>query len=182
MGVRWWLGAMVAAAVGLAAGCAADGSGPQQVASLSDSAKPSGESQTDNRSDEDKMREFAKCMREHGIEMDDPQVDSKGGAGIGIQIEPGQKDQLRAAEQACKHLLPNGGRPPQLDPEDLDKMREFTKCLREHGLDVPDPDPNEPGIRLDAGQDPEKADQAMEACEHLAPGRPGDKKSVEPTK
>ena len=58
--------------------------------------------------------DFAKCMREHGVDMPDPEVDSKGrirvtiGSPAGKGSRPDPK-KLNAAQQACGHLLGNGG-------------------------------------------------------------------------
>jgi hypothetical protein len=48
----------------------------------------------------------------------------------------------------------------------------FTQCLREQGLDVPDPEPGKgPMLRFDknSGVTKEKVDAAMEACKELNP-------------
>ncbi|GII81459.1 hypothetical protein Sru01_64410 [Sphaerisporangium rufum] len=58
------------------------------------------------------------------------------------------------------------------DPEEMGIK--FTQCLREHGLDVPDPQPGE-GIRFKFGKDTDRTtvDKAMEACRRYAPGKVG---------
>jgi hypothetical protein len=63
---------------------------------------------------QEKMRQFAKCMRDNGVEnFPDPQEDG------GIMIQgggPGSTDGLnpddptfKAAQEKCQSLLPNGG-------------------------------------------------------------------------
>ncbi|MDG6107586.1 hypothetical protein Daura_49325 [Dactylosporangium aurantiacum] len=81
-------------------------------------------------------RRFAKCMREHGVEVPDPGPDGN------LQLG-GDVDRGKAAEamSACQQLLPNGGTLRNLSPEQLDQARAFAKCMREHGIDMPDPDP-----------------------------------------
>jgi hypothetical protein len=52
-----------------------------------------------------------------------------------------------------------------------ERRLQFTQCLRDHGLDVKDYDPNDPnpfGELRDA--DPEKRQAAIEACDEYAPG------------
>lgn len=170
MGVRWRLIAVAAVSLALAGGCSQGPAGNNQVASLSDAAQPSDGQAADGKTDEDQMREFAACMREHGIEMDDP-TSGPGGGGISISVQGDDESKMKAADEACKPLLPNGGRPPKLDAADLDRMRETAKCLREHGLDVPDPDPNDPGFSFN-GVDQDKVKAAMEACgETGGPGK-----------
>jgi hypothetical protein len=54
---------------------------------------------------EDAVNKFAKCMREHGIEV---QIPTRGTGGIGIQLK-GQNPQspaFQAAQKACEGLLP----------------------------------------------------------------------------
>ena len=91
------------------------------------------------------MLAFAKCMREHGVDMPDPVVNADGGMTVTIGSEGGKPiDQktMQAADEACKHLMParpDGG-PTQMTPEQQDAMLDFAKCMREHGVDMPDPD------------------------------------------
>jgi hypothetical protein len=142
--------------VGACAGNADTGGG---VASLSDDDQPSAQQGSDGKADEDRNREFAQCMREHGIDVPDPEPGHPG-----VTIKEPNPEKVRPAREACKHLLPNGGEPEPMDPEELDRARERAQCMREHGIDVPDPDPNNPGIRAPEGVDQEKLRAAMEAC------------------
>ena len=110
------------------------------------------------------MREFAGCMREHGVDMPDPDPDS--GAMVAI---PGAKagednSKLAKADEACRALLPNGGERPEISPEELDKLREEAKCLREHGIDVKDPTQENPGMGIAVEPGDEKFEKAVEAC------------------
>jgi hypothetical protein len=113
----------------------------------------------------DQMRAYAKCMREHGVDMEDP--DPQGG-GIGIAVDSeAEQQKVDKANAACKHLMPNGGEDEKPTAEDLDNAREMAKCLREHGIDVKEPTMDSPGISVDAGSggnDPEKVNKAMEEC------------------
>lgn len=58
----------------------------------------------------EKLRAFAVCMREHGIEMTDPLPDGNmkinGRLGSLNRTQVNADPQFRAAEDACKHLLP----------------------------------------------------------------------------
>ncbi|HEX6356389.1 hypothetical protein [Actinophytocola sp.] len=153
--------ALTAATLTLLVGaCAGNANTDRGVASLSDSDQPSAQQQgSDGKTDEDKNREFARCMREHGIDVPDPEP----GHG-GVTIKERDLEKVKPAREACQHLLPNGGVPEKMDSEQLDRERERAKCMREHGIDVPDPDPNNPRIRPPDGVDPEKMKAAMEAC------------------
>ena len=97
--------------------------------------------------------QFAKCMREHGIDMPDPVTqEGDGGSGGGVMINVGGGDgapkidpkDMEAANKECEHFMKDAAAsfdPPS--PEDLEKMKEqalaFSKCMREHGIDMPDP-------------------------------------------
>lgn len=83
---------------------------------------------------------FARCMREHGIEMPDPQTAPGGGTVVQIGGDGVDPAKLQEASQACDHFLKDafGGR-QEPDPAMLDKMVKFAGCMREHGIDFPDP-------------------------------------------
>ncbi|TDE12202.1 hypothetical protein [Jiangella asiatica] len=64
----------------------------------------------------------------------------------------------------------DGGKP--LSEDELhDRLLEYAQCLRDHGLDVEDPAPGE-GIQIQNEGDPSKSDEAMAACEDVAPPSP----------
>jgi hypothetical protein len=172
---RWF--ALPALAL-LLAGCGRTPSS-DQVASLADT-RPEASSSPVPSSPEDQLRAFARCMREHGIDMPDPQVVAGGGSGgpqrgrVGVTVPRGGKSDRRfaEAERACKKYLPTGKDLAPNDPQALDRALEMARCLRRHGLDVPDPRPDEPGIKISAdGKDDAKVRRAMEAC---APSKPGE--------
>jgi hypothetical protein len=80
-------------------------------------------------------------MRDHGIDMADPQVNGDGGFGISINGRPGDEAKLQAAEEACRDLMPGpiGGGPLEIPQEQRDAMLEYARCMREKGVDMPDP-------------------------------------------
>ncbi|HEY3185981.1 MAG TPA: hypothetical protein VGJ70_00810, partial [Solirubrobacteraceae bacterium] len=45
---------------------------------------------------------FAKCMRDHGIDMPDPQRTAGGGIKQTMNGKPGSKAAMQAAQNACK--------------------------------------------------------------------------------
>jgi hypothetical protein len=120
--------------------------------------------------------DFARCMREHGIDMPDPEVDDRGrikvriGAG-GSGDRPDPK-KLEAAQQACGSLMGGGDGDRQLDPAERDAMVDFARCMREHGIDMPDPTGDGLVLRRDGdgdgGPDPESEEfqEAERACDH----------------
>ncbi|MEU0535433.1 hypothetical protein [Amycolatopsis tolypomycina] len=152
----------------LLGGCGAKPDDGSKVASISTPPKSGGPTAADNsgKSDEDKMRDFAKCMREHGVDMPDPKPAGDGG-GMAITLGGDGVDasKMEAAQSACKHLMPNGGEMKQPSAEELDKMRKDAKCMREHGIDMPDPDPSGKGMmRAGKVDDPKKFEEAAKAC------------------
>jgi hypothetical protein len=110
-------------------------------------------------------RKFAQCMRDNGIDMQDP--DANGGGGLrSLRGKNIDRDKLNKALEACRSLAPNGGQNPLNDPEQQEKLRVWAQCMRDHGADVPDPDPNNPGSLLGLllnSADP-RFQSAFEAC------------------
>ncbi|MFD0318128.1 hypothetical protein [Streptomyces flavalbus] len=116
------------------------------------------------RDQDERAVKFAECLREHGVEVEDP------GQGGGLRIR-GQlpKSEVDAAMEACRKYSPmqEGGTP---DPEVEEKMRKMSQCMRDHGVeDFPDPEPGR-GIQIDQGiaEDPD-FEKAQQACEKYGP-------------
>jgi hypothetical protein len=138
---------------------ACGGSGSEGVASLQDPKE------TDTTLDgadagatnEEAVLAFAQCMRDQGVEgFQDPIIGEDGSVGFafGGPGGPGDEDggpfggvdqdTVQAAFEACGQYLqgvafgPGGG---DFDPSEIqDTMVEFAACLREHGVQVDDPD------------------------------------------
>jgi hypothetical protein len=125
----------------------------------------------------DAALDFAECMREHGVDMEDPRPDG------GILLKAGPESgnapaSVRNAEEACrKHL--EQVEPPEISEEQQREFKEralkFARCMREHGIDMPDPTFGEGGRmtqRLEGGElDPEdpRFREASEACSRYQP-------------
>jgi len=161
MANRWRI-VVLAGVFALAAACGSAGDDGNDVASVS--GKDSGQQQPDEPklSDEDLQREFAKCMREHGVDIPDP----KPGEGVSLPAMPaGEDDSVQGkALEACEKYLPNGGEMKPPTAEELDEMREQAQCLRDHGLNVPDPTEQNPGLAVPMEGDPAAVEKAMAAC------------------
>jgi hypothetical protein len=125
------------------------------------------------------MLAFAKCMRDQGIDMPDPQFDG----GRVMQRGPDQRvspEKMRRADEACRKYREEI-EPPELSPEQQQEMKDgalaHAKCMREHGLEnFPDPTFDENGgaqIRIGPGTglDPDDPDfkAAEEACRDELP-------------
>jgi hypothetical protein len=135
-----------------------DGDG---VASAGGTAAPS---LTPSLSKLDQMINYTRCMREHGVPMDDPVVQ-------GDNVNPGRidkgaaGDKLFPADDACKHLRPAPEAGPQLDFKN-ELARRFAQCMRAHGVEnFPDPAADGSGTQVSAevGADPQ-FQEARETC------------------
>ena len=164
----------------LGLGAAACGGSPDGNGVATLGGDGAGDGQTDGGSakkdPQEAALEFAKCMREHGVDMPDPEVDSKGRMRVTIDSPAGKGSRpdpkkLNAAQQACGNLLGDGGPGPgELDPKARDAMVDFAKCMREHGIDMPDPTGNGLLFNSKRGQGPDpsssKFKEAERACDH----------------
>ncbi|GGT91498.1 hypothetical protein [Actinomadura citrea] len=149
-------------------GCGSDDK-DDTVASANGGAKQGGAEQGGEQlSPEERGVKFAQCMREHGVDMEDP----KPGGGIRIQSK-GDKGAMDKAMEACRQYNPMDDRTGAPDPKMQEQAREFAACMRKNGVEkFPDPDPNQPGIRIDkntVGDDPD-LETAQQACEKVLQG------------
>lgn len=164
--MRVWVLGVVAGLVLGVAGCGGDGeeSGVASAGGVaSGSASPSR-----SVSPEDAQLKFAQCMRDNGVDVPDP------GSGDGHAMrlgKGGDRSKLEAALEKCQSWLQAGGKMPDLkDPKVRDQYVKFTQCMREHGVDIPDPGPDGQ-IKLPTGQvDRGQAEKAREACKGSLPG------------
>ncbi|WP_238009845.1 hypothetical protein KZZ52_15065 [Dactylosporangium sp. AC04546] len=120
-------------------------------------------------SDERKQRalKFAECMREHGVDMPDPNgAEFLGGEGV----EGVSKDKLNAATEACRQYMPTDNELRTPSAQDVEQMRKLAQCMREHGIaNFPDPGPDGSVSLGGTGIDPKDAafKAAEEACKDL---------------
>jgi hypothetical protein len=191
---RRWL--ILVAALGLLLAACGGDDGTQGIASLQESTTAGDDSSTTTAGavdPEQAVLDFAACMREHGVDMPDPEINSAGGGiGFGFTIQgeasdqgPGaaQMQQMQEANEACQHFLE--GVVQEFDRPDMtemqDQMLAFSQCMRDHGIDYPDPVFSEDGgvtlVGPDEGTggfDPTDPDfqAAQEACQEIF-GGPG---------
>jgi hypothetical protein len=120
-----------------------------------------GDSSGGSRSSKADFREaalkHARCMREHGLDVPDPKFGP--GGEVQLEMRGGGADKLKMqrAEEDCRKYL-EAVRPPELSPEQEQKFREealkHARCMREHGIDMPDPTFGEGGkvqMKIDGG-------------------------------
>ena len=182
--------ALVIAAAVLAAACSGSDA-DSGVASIEDVVTQPPASATspqvpqDTQSDEASVLEFAACMRDGGIDFPDPTVDSAGNVGFDFaalsDLSQLDEDELQSAFEACVSLLAgvSFGFERIFETEFQDDVVVFAGCMRENGIDMPDPDFAGilEGGQLFPGWNPDLDDPdfevAFEACEDLLPGIPG---------
>jgi hypothetical protein len=177
-GLGWALPAVVLSLTLLAAGCGGSGGDNDGVASLRGS---NGTTTTTNggADREQALLDFSRCMREQGVPIQDPQVDSQGN----LRLQPaqgglGDVDQatLDKAREACQEHLE--GVTQGFTPEDQTRMEDslvkYASCMRQNGYDMPDPDFSQGqgavrGFFGSLDQDDPAYKKAHEACkQHLA--------------
>ena len=127
---------------------------------------------------QDAMVDFAECMRREGVDFPDP-GSGQGGLiiGPGSDIDPEDPD-FKAAEATCKPILDAAeATMPKPSEEEIAEMRDsmlaFARCMRDEGIDMPDPDV-EPGGRaaVRLGGDPNDPEfrAASERCSEKTGG------------
>jgi hypothetical protein len=172
--------AVVALVVAVASGCGSSG-GDSDVASLDDSAAAAEEQTTTTEGEEDPEEaalKWARCMRKHGVDVPDPEV--SGGrfrvrAGVRGRLRDANVEKFEQASKACGSPFGAAG-PPELSEEDRQQLQEsmlaFARCMREHGIDMPDPSFSGGGgvMRIGPGgldRDSEKFQEAQKACQPI---------------
>lgn len=165
---------LLALAVGLTTACGGKSSGPG-VASAGGGGNGGASAAPSASQDSEEMRQqFTECMRAHGVDVPDP--DSKGGP---VRVVASGGVNMDRAVKACQQYLPPGTLSTP-DQQTAEKLRQFTQCLRDHGIDVPDPDPNGGGMTISKSGGPGGVNPddpafkaAQQACQDKLPGDTG---------
>jgi hypothetical protein len=119
---------------------------------------------------EDAGMQFAECMREHGIEVQDPQPGLEGLRGM-LQDADRDDPTFRDAERECQEHLED--LVAEIDDDrrrELEDARlEFSRCMRDKGYDVPDPQSGGGagqggGALGDLDLEDPRVQEAMDAC------------------
>jgi hypothetical protein len=150
--IRRWLAAAVITATAMIALAASPALA--QVATLG-SPPPEAEASSapaEELSEHDAMLAYAECMRDSGVEVTDPIFDDSGNLVGGLEFERGKdaaakdtkSEDFQVATEACGDFLV--AFKPALDPalqaEQTEAALRFATCMREQGLDWPDPAPD----------------------------------------
>ena len=126
----------------------------------------------------DAALEWAACMRKNGANVPDPQIDSNGMMRIGPSPDdpnPPSQAVMAKAGKACDQHLKNlvAGSGQRASVEEQERMErealKFARCMREHGVDMPDPKVGGDGGGIAATLDPEQMNspafkRAEKAC------------------
>ncbi len=155
--VRLWLLAVVTTVLMAASACTG---GDQGSPEPSDSADPA-----------QAMADYAECMRENGVDL--PDGGTVGQVGEHEGEDPLEDPDFADANAACEDLLGDvvfsDGEAEELDPEVLDAMLAYAQCMREEGIDMPDPSGGGLVVEADgSGFDPESEEfqLADDKCGH----------------
>jgi hypothetical protein len=126
---------------------------------------------------QERALKFGQCMRDHGIPMDDPEVDDQGHVNVkigGPGSAPVDQAKMEAAQKACQQYAPFGDPgTDHPDPSAEANARQMAQCMRDNGVEnFPDPDGGRITIDGSIADDPD-FQKAQEKCGHLMPARGG---------
>ena len=141
-----------------------------------DPSKPAS-AQTQEAKNRKAMLDLARCMRENGVDMPDPEFN---GGRVTQRMKGGNPDKMRAAEKACEKYR-SQIKAPEMSASEKQEFKKAAlanaRCMREHGIEFPDPvfDPNGGArVKIDKRLNPEgaKFQAAQKACEKTMPDGP----------
>ncbi|MCM2390846.1 hypothetical protein [Streptomyces albipurpureus] len=150
-------------------GCSSDDGG-DKVATAQSSGKDRPDAEP-SMSERDRAMKFAKCMRQNGVDMEDP----KDGQRFVVKArKKGSKAVMDKAMEKCRDYQPQGGAGGRkADPKAVAAMQKYAKCMRENGVaEFPDPKPGG-GLQMNKSiQDDPDFKTAEGKCQsHLAAER-----------
>jgi hypothetical protein len=138
----------VAALLATVAGCGGGSSEPEVAdlpAQAETDASATGTAPSGARDPQDILVDFTRCLREQGVDVPDPDFNAspeearKRLEEAGIDLDD---PRVQKAFQTCQPLLL--GILQSLTPEQVQAFRDaivdYARCMREHGVDLPDPD------------------------------------------
>src|SRR4051812_33842877 len=103
-----------------------------------DPSKPAS-AQTQEAKNRKAMLDYARCMRDHGIDMPDPQFN---GGRVTQRMKGGTPEEPRTAEKACEKYRAQV-KAPEMNAAQKEEFKKAAlanaRCMRDHGIDFPDP-------------------------------------------
>jgi uncharacterized protein (DUF305 family) len=186
-------------AVALTAGACGGGGHGTGVASLANSHATTTVKKKSKAAAKQEMQDaslaFARCMREHGVDMPDPTFTDNGNGGGGFAIKQAgpaggarpADATLQAAQTVCQSIMDKAEQDmPRPSPQEQAKMRDqalkFAKCMRAHGIDMPDPTFDDSGgakIEMHADGSANNGSGHVSNGKGAAPPPPGDNPKME---
>jgi hypothetical protein len=149
--------------------CSGGGGKPGGVASLGDGKATSTTSAGGSQDERQADLAYARCMRQHGVNMPDPKVEANGRTEWQLPSGMRKDDpRLKAAQQACRQYRANGGQAQRPSPQQQQEMVAFARCMRQHGVNIPDPKPDGTVDMRASGVNPD--DPRFKAAERACPG------------
>ena len=122
---------------------------------------------------EEGVLDFAQCMREEGISFPDPSFDIDGNPefdDLNIENEEEFEEAFVNCEDILREALPEQfDLDPEVEAALVDSSLEFSQCMRDQGIDFPDPKPGEFGFfafrDADIDFQSEEVQEAFEICQ-----------------
>jgi hypothetical protein len=113
---------------------------------------------------------YVRCMRQHGVGMPDPKTDANGRTDWELPSGMRKDDpRLKAARQACRQYRPDGGEAQRPSPQQQQEMVAFARCMRQHGINMPDPTPDGTVDMRGVNPDAPRFKAAERACPGFRP-------------
>jgi hypothetical protein len=88
------------------------------------------------------MVKFARCMREHGVNVPTPTP------GQPVRFTSSNPQAMDAAQSACKRYAAAQEPSPAEQAAHLEAGRKFARCMRSRGIQIPDPSATQGGARI----------------------------------
>ncbi|WP_326578784.1 hypothetical protein OIE69_35695 [Actinacidiphila glaucinigra] len=118
--------------------------------------------------------EYAQCLRKHGVDARNPDPKPEANSMFARMADGSALPVTDPAFKTCESRAGKGNTVSlYVSPEDMKRHRDFSACVREHGLpDYPDPDPRTALIPDMTPFTKKHFNAAWEACHALAPQGP----------
>ena len=143
--MRALMGTFLALMLALTAGCGDKNDTTGKAATPSAGAEKSSTAQSGaDQNGADQSKKYAECIRAHGVpDFPDPGPDGKFSGDGAKNLD---RTKLMSAMQACQDLAAGteiGQATTTMTAEQVEQFRAYAKCMRDNGVDLPDPDPND---------------------------------------